>query len=211
MPDTVRAYSPSAARAAVRIGLIGGECTGKSTLAADLAEALRARTDLDIGIVPEVLRAFVARKGRPPLVTEQAGIMKAQRHAEDAAAGAHDLVIADPATMMTAIYSELYFDDPGLWGQAAVDAHEYQVVLWCRPDLPWEPDPGQRDGPDFRERADSLIAARLAVASAWLDPTTRLSPVFGSRQARLDQAVTHAIAAAAAMGVWREGESGFPT
>lgn len=195
----------------MRIGLIGGECTGKSTLAGDLADALRARTQLGVRIVPEILRAFVAGNGRPPLASEQAQIMAAQRNAEDAAARADGIVIADPATMMTAVYSELYFDDPGLWAQAATDARAYTLVLWCRPDLPWEPDPGQRDGPAYRERADALIAAKVLDAATWLDPGTRVLPVSGGRQARLVEAVTHAMAAMAAMGVWREGEPGFPT
>lgn len=200
-----------APRQAIRIGLIGGECTGKSTLAADLAEVLRHQTGARVHVVPEALRAFVVGHERAPLASEQAGIMAAQRADEDAAASNDGIVIADPATMMTAVYSELYFQDASLWGQADQDARAYAVVLWCRPDLPWEPDPGQRDGPAYRERADALIAARLAAAPGRMKLAIRTFSLSGDPDARLRQAVTHAMAAVTATGVWREGEPGFPT
>lgn len=195
----------------MRIGLIGGECTGKSTLAGDLAGALRRQTAARVHVVPEALRAFVQEHGRAPVASEQAGIMAAQRAAEDAAASAGGIVIADPATMMTAVYSELYFEDAALWGPALQDARDYAVVLWCRPDLPWEPDPGQRDGPAFREHADALIASKLTADPEWTNLAGRTFSVSGDRATRLRQAVTHAMAAVTATGVWREGEPGFAT
>ncbi|MFM8896435.1 MAG: AAA family ATPase, partial [Actinomycetales bacterium] len=94
MPQTARA---------IRIGLIGGECTGKSTLAADLSAALRrclrdgAGVEPRVVVVGEVLRTFVTEHQRAPQVAEQAGIMAEQRLAEEQAEQIGDIVIADPA------------------------------------------------------------------------------------------------------------------
>ena len=76
--------------------------------------------------------------------------------------------MADPAPIMTAVYSVLYFDDPSLLPQAVAHARGYGLVVWCDPSIPWQPDPGQRDGPDLRARADAILAdvvrERLAAA-----------------------------------------------
>jgi nicotinamide riboside kinase len=67
---------------------------------------------------------------------------------------------------MTAVYSVVYFDDDSLLAQGIDDASAYDVLLWCAPDIPWTEDDGMRDGSDHRERADKVIAARVAPALA---------------------------------------------
>jgi nicotinamide riboside kinase len=162
----------------MRIGLIGGECTGKSTLARDLAAALPGSTI----VVPEVVRAFVHDQGRPPHADEQAGIMAAQAEQEAIAEQADpDWLIADPAPAMTAIYSHLYFDDDALLPAAQAQLADYDIVLWCDVDLPWQPDPGQRDGAHMRAAAHAAIAAALVIPSVHL--------ISGSPAERLDHAL----------------------
>ncbi len=58
-------HAPVPAPAPRRIGLVGGEGTGKTTLASALAVALPAC------VVDESLRAFVEREGRTPRADEQ--------------------------------------------------------------------------------------------------------------------------------------------
>lgn len=141
-----------------RIGLIGGECTGKTTLARALARELPAC------VTGEELRAFVTHHGRPPRADEQASLLAAQAAAEEAtAAGCRDpWLVADPAPLMVAVYSLLYFDDPALLPPAIEQASGYALVAWCAPDLPWTPDPGQRDGPEHRAAAEAAIAEIVA-------------------------------------------------
>jgi nicotinamide riboside kinase len=109
-------------------------------------------------VVSEALRAFVDDHGRTPLQEEQHSILLAQRGREIAASKNHPYatILCDPATTMTAIYSELYFQDSSLRTQALGYAADYDVMLWCRPDIPWVAEPGQHDGPQFREAADQL-------------------------------------------------------
>lgn len=134
-----------------RLGLLGGECTGKTTLAEALAREWGAR------VVPERLRAFVAEQGRTPRVDEQAGLLLSQQDAEDAAAAASSIVIADPAALMTAVYSVAYFDDESLLDRGCRLAAGYDLLVWCGTGIPWTADGIQRDGPHERARVDALI------------------------------------------------------
>lgn len=154
----VDAAGPIRAGAPARIALIGGEATGKTTLAHELGRTMGAC------IVEEQLRAFVDRHGRPPRADEQADVMRAQQQVEDAAAAAcrHPLLIADPAPVMTAVYSLAYFDDPSLLDDGIALADGYALIGWCRPDLPWTPDGAQRDGPHRRAQVDALLDGIVA-------------------------------------------------
>ncbi len=136
-----------------RIGLVGGEGTGKTTLATALAGVLPAR------VVDESLRAFVAREGRTPRRDEQAALLVEQAAREDEAAVGcpHPWLVTDPAPLMTAVYSLLYFDDDSLLAAALQHAAGYDLVVWCRPDFPWAPDGLQRDGAGPRDAADAII------------------------------------------------------
>ena len=137
----------------LRIACIGGESTGKTTLAAALAASVGGV------LVPEVLRAFVVDHGRSPVQEEQRALLDQQRALEQATAERHDGadIVCDPASLMIAVYSELYFDDRSLYPTALAFARDYDALLWCRPDIPWVPEPGQHDGPLFRTRADELL------------------------------------------------------
>jgi len=136
-----------------RLGIIGAECSGKSTLADSLSGLLH-------GVVAgEVLREFVDREGRPPQAAEQADIMRDQRDREDQARRAHPgwVVIGDPAPLMTAVYSLAYFDDDTLVDEAVRLCADYDLVVWCDIDIPWVPDGLQHDGPDARRRVHEII------------------------------------------------------
>ena len=152
--------SPDTASTTVaRIGIVGGECTGKSTIAAMLADRLPGL------VASEVLREFVATWGRVPRQDEQRQVMLDQIAREEAIAAAMSgdeaglphVVIGDPAPAMTALYSDVYYGDDALLGLALQHARRYDVVLWCRPDLPWVADPGQRDGPEYRALVDERV------------------------------------------------------
>lgn len=164
-----------------RIGLLGGECTGKTTLAEDLARALPGF------VAEEYLRDFVRDYGRLPTAADQEGIYLTQqmtvRTVERAAAYSDTpWVIADPLPLMTAVYSVVYFDDHSLMAQGIEDASSYDVVLWCAPDLQWIAEEGIRDGDDFRDRADEVIRAYVA-------PHLALTVIVGNRETRLTEAL----------------------
>lgn len=64
---------------------------------------------------------------------------------------------------MTAVYSVLYFDDHRLIADAVrYHRDDCALTVWCGINLPWSPDPGQRDGLEHRTRADAIIASIVA-------------------------------------------------
>jgi nicotinamide riboside kinase len=144
-----------------RIGLLGGESTGKTTLAMGLADALPAF------VAEEYLRDFVRDFGRLPELGDQEGIFLTQQMTVSTVERAAEYadtpwVIADPLPLMTAVYSIVYFDDDALLAQGIEDASTYDAVLWCTPDIAWAAEHGMRDGIEHRDRADRVIAERIA-------------------------------------------------
>ena len=140
------------------VALVGGECTGKSTLASALSDVLPAV------MVPEALRAFTEAHRRVPKREEQVEIVMAQQNAEAEiiAETALGWVVCDPATLMTAVYSRIYYDDDALTDAAIVYAElTYDAIIWCDRDLPWTPDSGQRDGAQWRDRAHEALTEIL--------------------------------------------------
>lgn len=147
----------SPAESAELIAVVGGESTGKTSLAAALGERLPAL------VVAESLRAWVDRNGRVPTAAEQADVMAAHRRAEEsalrAAAGTgRRWVVSDSGPLMTAAYSIQYYDDRGLLPRALEwTASSATVVVWCQDDFDWQPDP-QRDGSHARAASQRILA-----------------------------------------------------
>lgn len=137
--------------------LLGGECTGKTALAAALAERIDTQR---VHVVPEALREFTRQTGRPPVISEQDAIWLRQMELlADARQSSEieDLVVCDPAPLMTAVYSVQYFDDYSLLAPALEATDPADVLVLCSPDIPWEPDGIQRDGPAARRRTHDLL------------------------------------------------------
>ncbi len=143
------------------ISVVGGECTGKSTLAAALGVRLPAV------VVPEFLRAWVDQhRGRVPTPAEQATVMAAHRASEVAALRRADeagrrWVVSDSGPLMTAVYSIQYYDDESLLPLAVEWTARSGPVVWCQDDFPWQPDP-QRDGSQARATSQQILAAVFA-------------------------------------------------
>ncbi len=143
------------------ISIVGGESTGKSTL----ASALGAR--LPAVVVSEVLRAWVDQhRGRVPLPGEQAVVMAAHHESEVTALEQADRtgspwIISDSGPLMTAVYSLQYYNDASLLPLALEWAAHSHAVVWCQDDFPWQPDP-QRDGAHARTTSQQILAAIFA-------------------------------------------------
>lgn len=166
------------------VGLLGAESTGKTTLAEQLGTALRG-PGRQVAVVHEALREFCDAHGRTPRIDEQAGIAAEQTRRIEAAAQAHDIVVADTTALMIAVYSDQVFGDTSLYPDALRAHARCDLTLMTALDLPWQSDGLQRDGPQVRAPVDARV--RRALASAGLD----WGIVFGHGEARL----THALAA----------------
>ena len=147
------------ARRLVRVVLFGPESTGKSTLAARLAERFRAPWSAEFvreywekhdGVIgPEDLDAIA----RGQAAGEDAASARALETKHDA--GGAGVVFHDTDVLTCTIWDDLLF--PGAcpaWvrEEAARRVRATDLFLFCDTDLPWAPDP-QRCFPDEAGRA----------------------------------------------------------
>lgn len=169
----------------MRVAILGAESSGKSTLAAALAERYGTVW------VPEYLREFVEAQGRVPVAGDQYGIARMQLERENAAAAqAQHFLFCDTTPLMTAVYSRHYFHGVDAPLAALADDYHYGLTLVTAPDSPWVVDGLQRESEAVRqlihrqlleelaERQISYLlvsgslAARLEQADAWLSAST---------------------------------------
>ncbi len=144
----------------IRVGLVGAECTGKTTLAVALARGF------GVPWVPELLREFCEQQGRTPRRDEQRELMREQiRRESQALAQARDegapFLICDSTPLVTALYSQELFEDRSLIVEARAHQAAYQTTLLTDIDLPWQSDGIQRDGETARRLFDASLRANL--------------------------------------------------
>lgn len=166
------------------IAVLGAESTGKTTLARALAQELAQNTGLRVACVPEHLRDWCNRHGRTPLQHEQAAIAQAQNEAITAASASHDVVVADTTSLMTAIYSQLIFNDTSLTAAAiAFMRQQVTTTLVMALDLPWQADGIQRDGPQVQAPVMSMLRGLL------IEHALPWSLIGGTGNARVEAAL----------------------
>lgn len=169
---------------ALTITLLGGESSGKTSLAHALQTALAAQ-GVRSTLVPEQLRLWCEQHRRAPLEREQAERARDQYRAIDAAAQdtAAEVVLADTTALVIAAYSELYFEDRSLWPSAVAQQRSFDLSLLMGLDLPWVPDGLFRDGPALREATDALLRRELEAAGI------PYQTLYGPLDSRLQQAL----------------------
>ncbi len=145
----------------LRIAIVGAESTGKTALAQALAARVADLSGLRCTWVGEWLRSWCEREGRTPRPDEQAAIAQHQQGLIEAAAANHELVVCDTTALMTAVYSDLLFDDRSLVAYAIEQQRRCQLTLLTALDIDWVADGLQRDGPQVREPVDHRLRALL--------------------------------------------------
>ena len=161
------------------ISVVGGECTGKSTLAAALGIRLPAI------VVSEFLREWVdSNRGRVPGPDEQSSVMTVHRESEVVAlAQAESIgppwVVSDSGPLMTAVYSIQYYDDDSLLPRALEWITQSRQIVWCQDDFPWRHDP-QRESSRARARSQQILAEIFAG-----NPELPVLAVDGTRDERV--------------------------
>ncbi|MGV3662779.1 MAG: AAA family ATPase [Prosthecobacter sp.] len=139
---------------AQRICLLGGESTGKSTLAEALARHFHTRHVAEYG------RELWEQKDGQLEYGDMLHIGRTQVLREDEAAGhANRFLICDTSPLTTLYYSHFMFDkaEPELERLAI---RPYDLHVLCRPDFPFVQD-GTRQDETFRLRQDAWHRAEL--------------------------------------------------
>ena len=165
----------------IRVVVTGSECTGKTTLAAALAEAY------DTTWVPEFARRFVREKGAPPTYDDVEAIargqIKLEGEAPNAAATA-SILVQDTDLLSSIVYSRHYYGDCPAWIEETFRRRVPDLYLLADIDVPWVPDGGQRDRGDRREEMQTLFRKTLG---AW---GLTFADVRGTLDERLAMAAT---------------------
>jgi NadR type nicotinamide-nucleotide adenylyltransferase len=138
-----------------KVVLIGSECTGKTTLAAELARHYGAMW------LPEYVRGYAESKGAPLDAGDVEPIARGQIAVQDAALErARQLVLLDTDLLSTVVYAEHYYGSCPEWISDLAMARRGDLYLLCDIDMPWTADP-QRDRPDSREAMQALFHRAL--------------------------------------------------
>ncbi len=140
-----------------RVVLLGGESTGKSTLAAALA------AHLGTVHVPEYGRELWELRGGALRFEDMLAIGREQVAREQAAARrAHRWLVCDTSPLTTLFYSRAFFDGRATPGLERLARRRYDATILCAPDdFPFVQD-GTRQDAAFRDRQHAWYVARLA-------------------------------------------------
>ena len=159
VPDGGREYLSDVVRSSLvrRIGIIGGESSGKTTLACTLAERLGTIW------VPEYGRELWEKRHGELRLDDLLAIAVEQVAREEAALRvAHRWLPCDTTPLVTAFYSNTTFGsvDPAL---NALAGREYDGLFLCAPDFAFVQD-GTRQDAAFRQRQHDWYLRELAAA-----------------------------------------------
>lgn len=128
-----------------KVGIIGPESTGKSTLARELAEQFKGT------YVPEYAREYVEQKGSTEVTYDElCGIARHQIEEitslpfrEEPEVG---LYFFDTELIVTKVWFEYAFGKVPEWLTEAIKAYPMDLYLLTYPDIPWVPDPARYNG-----------------------------------------------------------------
>jgi NadR type nicotinamide-nucleotide adenylyltransferase len=168
---------------APRIALLGGESTGKSTLAAALAQRLNA------SVVREFGREYwVAKKGLLTSADMSFIALRQSRLERLTAARATGYVVCDTTPLTTLMYHRWTLpngqDVPPSMVKLA--AQRYDLTVLCGDDIAHEQD-GTRDSAAFRSRQQADYRAHLQALDA---PWIEVSGSVAQRVAAVEKALT---------------------
>lgn len=166
------------------VTLLGGESTGKTSLAQALCDRLNRR-GVATHLVPEYLRQWCEKQGRAPRADEQAELARTQAQLIDEATTRQDVqvVLADTTPLVIAAYSELYFMDTGLLPAARDWQRRADLTLLMGLDLPWVPDGFFRDSEAIRDATDAVLRRELQLTGI------AFQTIYGQGPDRLEQAL----------------------
>jgi nicotinamide riboside kinase len=165
----------------MKIALLGAESTGKSQLALALSARLK-KSGLAVHRIDEYLREWCDTHERTPHQDEQLHIVETQI-SRVLATPANAVVIADTTPLMTAVYSQMLFNDHSLDALALAHQSVYDITLLTGLDLSWVSDGMQRIGAHVREPVDQKVRDMLALTGQ------PYQVVYGTGEQRLKNAL----------------------
>jgi len=128
----------------MKVGIIGPESTGKSTLARYLAKRYNGI------LVPEYAREYVEQKGTTEVTYDE--LCEIARHQieelETLTIRHSPFVFFDTELIVTKVWFDYAFHRVPEWLEKDIRRLPMDVYLLCAPDIPWIPDPARSNGSD---------------------------------------------------------------
>jgi NadR type nicotinamide-nucleotide adenylyltransferase len=160
-----------------RIAIVGPECTGKTSLATQLASICKTTW------VPEFARTFLEKLERPYIASDLIDIALGQVDLEDRlASNADKLLICDTNLLVIKIWSEFKYNTCHPWILENVLSRYYDLYFLTDIDMPWEEDP-QRENPEQREELFGLYKKALD------DMRAKYILLSGNEEKRIEKAL----------------------
>ena len=150
---------------AFRVVLTGSECTGKTTLAHDVARELGTVCGDEYG------REYVDALGRFPDASDVEPIARGQIASQERALReANRIAVFDTDLVSTCVYSNHYYGSCPPWVAEESVRRKGDLYLLLDIDVPWIPDPPNRDRGHMREAMQQLFRdALIARGIEWVD------------------------------------------
>ena len=172
--------------------LIGPECTGKTSLAEDLA------TRFGVPWSREYAREYVECHGQALSYRDVDAIARGQAAGEDAAvmratAERARLVVLDTDLVSTLVYSRHYYGDCPPWVESEALRRRGELYLLHHPDVAWVADGLQREQPERRAELFMLFKRTLERLDV---PTSEIQGPWEERARRAVVAVEAALGGA---------------
>lgn len=142
-----------------KVGIIGPECSGKSTLARYLAKRYQ-------GVyVPEYGRTYLEQKGSKDVCFEEVCTI-ARHQIEELSAfsiqPSDKVYFFDTELIVTKVWFDYAFGHVPAWLEEAIRRYPMNVYLLTRPDIPWVEDPTRSNGSDaIREELFARYEAKI--------------------------------------------------
>jgi len=129
-----------------KVGIIGPESTGKSSLALYLSKRYKGT------YVPEYARTYVEQKGTTEVTWDE--LCEIARHQIEELKdmserqSTEEIIFFDTELLVTKVWFDYAFGRVPEWFIESIRRYPMDVYLLTYPDLPWIPDPARSNGSD---------------------------------------------------------------
>ncbi|MEQ6121325.1 ATP-binding protein [Reichenbachiella sp. MALMAid0571] len=124
----------------IKVAVVGPESSGKSTLVKELASLFQC------DYVEEYARQYIQNLDRPYSYRDLQIIAKKQMKQENEAfVNSDHMLICDSSLITIKVWSYDKFGKCEKWIEQQLGMEKYDLMLLCKPDLPWQPDPLRED------------------------------------------------------------------